>query len=63
MEIRKNKKIIITGTSICLASGILSAACGVYWLIKALAFDETNLPAILGSFSCSLILILYSNRH
>ena len=44
MEIKKDKKVIITGKKVCLVAGILSGICGLYWLAKALFYDETNLP-------------------
>lgn len=36
MEIKKDKKVIITGKNICFVVGILSLIVGVYWLIRAL---------------------------
>lgn len=46
MEIKKDKKVIITGKKVCLLAGILSGICGIYWLVKALFYDDTNLPAL-----------------
>lgn len=63
MEIKKNKKVIITGKKICLIAGILSGICGLYWLAKALFYDETNLPAILSSIAIALYLILYAQKR
>lgn len=63
MEIKKNKKVIITGKKICLIAGILSGICGLYWLAKALFYDETNLPAILSSTAIALYLTLYAQKR
>ncbi len=63
MEIKKNKKVIITGKKVCMVAGILLGICGLYWLAKALFYDETNLPAILSSIAISLYLILYTQKH
>lgn len=63
MEIRNNKKVIITGKKICLVAGILAAICGIYWLVKALFYDETNLPAILSSIAMALFLTLYAQKR
>lgn len=63
MEIKKDKKVIITGKKICLVAGILSGICGLYWLAKALFFDETNLPAILSSIAIALYLTLYAQKR
>lgn len=63
MEIKKNKKVIITGKKICLIAGILSGICGLYWLAKALFYDETNLPAILSSIAIALYLTLYAQKR
>lgn len=63
MEIKKDKKVIITGKKVCLVAGILSGICGLYWLAKALFFDETNLPAILSSIAIALYLTLYSQKR
>lgn len=63
MEIKNDKKVIVTGKAICLAAGILSAICGIYWLVKALVYDQTNLPAILSSVSIALFLTLYAVRR
>lgn len=62
MEIKNGKKLIITGKNICFVAGIISAVCGFYWLIRALAFDDTNLPMILSSFVIALFLTLYSRK-
>ncbi len=63
MEIKKDKKVIITGKKVCLVAGILSGICGLYWLAKALFYDETNLPAILSSIAISLYLTLYAQKR
>lgn len=63
MEIKKDKKVIITGKKVCLVAGILSGICGLYWLAKALSYDETNLPAILLSTAIALYLTLYAQKR
>lgn len=63
MEIKKDKKVIISGKKVCLVAGILSGICGLYWLAKALFFDETNLPAILSSIAIALYLTLYAQKR
>lgn len=63
MEIKDDKKIIITGKKICLVVGMLSVICGIYWLAKALFYDETNLPAMLSSIAIALFLLLYAQKR
>lgn len=63
MEIKKDKKVIITGKKICLVAGILAAICGIYWLVKALFYDDSNLPALLSSIAMALFLILYAQKR
>lgn len=63
MEIKKDKSIIIPGKAVCLTVGIQSAICGLYWLVKALFFDGTELPAILSSFAIALFFTLYARKH
>lgn len=63
MEIKNNKRVIVSGRMICLIAGILTAICGIYWIVKALVFDETNLPAILGSTTIALFLTLYGTKR
>ncbi len=63
MEIKKDKKLIITGKTICLVTGILSLIVGVYWLIRALFYDDTNLIAILSSICIALYLITYAGKR
>lgn len=63
MEIKNNKKVIITGKKVCLVTGTLSGICGVYWLVKALFYDDTNLPAILSSIAMALFLILFAQKR
>lgn len=63
MEIKKDKKVIITGKNICLVVGILAGICGIYWLIKALFYDDTNLPALLSSIAFALLLSLYAQKR
>lgn len=45
MEIMNDKEIVVTGKTICMIVGILAAICGIYWLVKALLYDETNLAS------------------
>ena len=63
MEIKKDKKVIITGKKICLVAGILAGICGIYWLVKALFYDDTNLPALLSSIAMALFLTIYAQKH
>ena len=60
MEIRKNSRIVVTGKSICFVAGIISALCGLYWLIQAIVYDNTNLPMILSSTAVGLYLTMYA---
>ncbi len=63
MEIKKDKKTIITGKTICLVTGILSLIVGIYWLIRALFYDDTNLIAMFSSMSIALYLTTYGGRR
>lgn len=63
MEIKKENKVIITGKKICLVAGILAGICGIYWLVKALFYDNTNLPAVLSSIAMALFLTLYAQKR
>ena len=63
MEIKNDKKVVITGKKICLIAGILAGICGIYWLVRALFYDDTNLPALLSSFAMALFLILYVQKR
>ena len=63
MEIKKDKKTIITGKTICLVAGILSLIVGIYWLIRALLYDDTNLIAMLSCICIALYLIIYAGRR
>ncbi len=63
MEIKKDKKTIITGKTICHVVGILSLIVGIYWLIRALFYDDTNLITMLSSICIALYLIIYAGRR
>lgn len=63
MEIRCNKKVIITGKKVCMVAGILSGICGIYWLVKALFYDDSNLPALLSSIATALFLTLFAQKR
>ena len=63
MEIKKDKKLVITGKNICFVAGILALITGVYWLIRALFYDDTNLIEILSSMCIALYLITYGGRR
>lgn len=63
MEIKKDRRVVISGRSICMVVGILSAICGIYWLVKASFCDETNLPALLSSIVIALFLTLYAAKR
>lgn len=62
MEIKKNDKVVITGKHVCFVAGILSLLCAIYWIVMTLSDGRTNLPALLGSASTSLFLILYATK-
>lgn len=59
MEVKKDNIVLITGRTICFVVGILSAICGIYWLVQALFFDNINLPMMLGSLVVALFLTTY----
>lgn len=63
MEIKNNKKVIITGKKVCMVAGILAGICGIYWLVKAIFHEDTNLPALLSCFSIALFLTLYAQKR
>lgn len=63
MEIKNDNKVVITGKKVCMMAGILSGICGIYWLIKALFYEDTNLPAILSSIAIALFLTLYAQKR
>ena len=63
MEIKNDNKVVITGKKVCMVAGILSGLCGIYWLIKALFYEDTNLPAILSSIAIALFLTLYVQKR
>lgn len=63
MEIKNDKKTVITGKRICLIAGIVSAICGLYWIARVLFYDDTCLPAILSSVTIALFLTLYAGRR
>lgn len=63
MEIKKDKKTIITGKTICLVAGIVSLIAGVYWLIRTLFYDDTNLIAMLSCICIALYLITYAGKR
>lgn len=63
MEIKNDNKVVITSKKVCMMAGILSGICGIYWLIKALFYEDTNLPAILSSIAIALILTLYAQKR
>lgn len=46
-----------------MVAGILSGLCGIYWLIKALFYEDANLPAILSSIAIALFLTLYAQKR
>lgn len=63
MEIKNDNKVVITSKKVCMVAGILSGICGIYWLIKALFYEDTNLPAILSSIAIALFLTLYAQKR
>ncbi|MBP3640165.1 MAG: hypothetical protein J6J20_09805 [Muribaculaceae bacterium] len=63
MEIKNNKKVILTGKKICLVVGILAGICGIYWLVRALFYDDNELAPMLSSFAIALFLILFAQKR
>lgn len=51
MEIKKDKKVIITGKKVCMVTGIPAGICGIYWLTRALFYDDTELAPMLSSIA------------
>lgn len=62
MNLNTEKRILITGKTICLVAGILSAIAFFYWLAKAIFSDSTDIPMLITSAVVSLYLIWYSQR-
>jgi hypothetical protein len=63
MEIKNDNKVVITSKKVYMMAGILSGICGIYWLIKALFYEDTNLPAILSCVAIALFLTLYAQKR
>ena len=63
MEIKNNQRIIVCGRTVCLVAGIIAMLCGIYWIVRALMLDDTNLPAMLSAITCGLLLTLYGRRR
>ena len=63
MEIKKNSRIVVTGSLICFIAGIISALCGLYWLTQAIFYDNTNLPMILSSIVVGLYLTMFAAKR
>lgn len=63
MEIKNNNKVLITGSHICLAVGILSIICAVYWLIQAFFYDNVNLLMLVISSGASIAGISYGLKR
>lgn len=59
---KNDRKISVSGKRICFVAGILSAICLGYWLVRALAFDDVNLIAILSSMCVALYLLIFALR-
>ena len=62
MEIKKDNNIIITGKDICKIVGTITGLSFLFWLVKALFSDYVNLPILIGSALCTLILFWYGQR-
>lgn len=60
---KKYKNTVVTGRQVCLVAGIIAAVCGFYWLVRALAYDDTNLFALLSSIVISLFLTLSAGKR
>ncbi len=59
---KKDRKITVSGKRICFVAGTLSALCLIYWLVRALAFDDVNLIAIISSMCLALYLLMFGLR-
>ena len=62
MEIKKDKNIIITGKDVCKIVGTIAGLSFLFWLVNALFLDYVNLPILIGSALCTLILFWYGQR-
>lgn len=51
MEIKNNQRIIVSGRTVCLVAGIIAMLCSIHWIVRALMFDDTNLPAMLSAIT------------
>ena len=62
MILKKDKRILITGKTICLVAGITSAIAFFYWLAKAIFSDSTDIPMLITSAIVSTYLLWFSQR-
>ena len=62
MANNNDKKSAVSTRYICIFAGIVCAICGIYWLVRALFFEDTNLSMILSSLCVSMFLFIYANR-
>ena len=63
MGAEKEKKIRISGRIICFAAGMLSAVAGVYWLIRALFYDDVHLIEMLSIICVALYLFTIAGKR
>lgn len=63
MEAENEKKIRKSGRIICLAAGMLSAVAGVYWLIRAIFYEDVHMIEMLSSICVALYLVTIANRR
>lgn len=54
MEIKNNKKVIYTGSHICLVLGFLSMICLTYWLVQAFFYRNDKFLMIFISFASTI---------
>lgn len=59
---KKDRKNNCLRKKICFVAGTLSALCLVYWLFRALVFEDVNLIAIISSMCLALYLLMFGLR-
>lgn len=62
MANRDDKKIHITGRTVCIIAGLLAAIAFLYWFLRAFAYEDRNVLMIVSSFCVSFFLLWVAKR-
>ncbi len=63
MEIKNNKKTVVTGRHIMIAASVISFLCSAYWLYISIFTEPTKWTEFFCTLAIGFVLLYFSKRR